>query len=277
MNIIFFGSGKYVIPIIEVLKQNFDLKLVVTTEKETSDPVVKYSKANNIEYISTNKLDQTLSSKLLTLNCPIAVLASFGLIIPQSFLDLFPKGIINIHPSLLPKYRGTTPVQTAILNGDHKTGVSVMLLDRDMDHGPILGQKEEPILDTDTSDTLYTRLFTIGSQMLINIISTYLTDELIPEPQNHTDATYTKPLNRESGYINLDAKFSSKLQIASMVRAYFPWPGVWTTHRIKNQELRIKFLPNEKIQIEGKKPVSIKDFINGYSWGKDLVENLQLS
>ncbi|MDP2638206.1 MAG: methionyl-tRNA formyltransferase, partial [Candidatus Levybacteria bacterium] len=170
MNIVFFGSSKQVIPIIEVLRKNFDLKLVLTTEDPKpnlasqdqvlrSYPVVKYCLENKIPYLSVSTLsDQKVKSQLLSVNCQIAILADFGLIIPQEILNAFPKGIINIHPSVLPKYRGPTPVQTAILNGEKITGVSIIKLDEEIDHGPILGQEKEKILPTDTSESLYKRL-----------------------------------------------------------------------------------------------------------------------
>src|SRR3989344_935465 len=134
--IIFFGSSSHVIPIIETLNKNFDLKLVVTTENPLQGdalqnyPVAKYCVENKIPYLSVSNLSNpSLISHLSSLNSAVGVLADFGLFIPKEILNAFPKGIINIHPSLLPRYRGPTPVQTAILNGEKITGVSIMKLD----------------------------------------------------------------------------------------------------------------------------------------------------
>lgn len=277
--IVFFGSSKYVIPIIEVLNKNFNLEFVVTTEKATNDPVIKYCYQNKIKFISLKSFSAE-NWKNKKPQSQLAVLASFGVIVPQEIINLFFNGIINLHPSLLPKYRGTTPVQTAILNGDKKTGISIMLLDKEMDHGPILAQKKETILDTDTADTLYTRLFTLGSEMLSNIIYKYLEKTLIPKEQNHTLATFTKPLTRASGYINLEKNNDSKF-LARAARALYPWPGVWTKWKMKNNNFKIiKLLPknyedNFLIQIEGKKPLTVKDFLNGYPDEKEFLKKLK--
>ena len=287
MSVVFFGSSKFVIPIIEVLRKNFDLKLVLTTEKLPSKvpqgealrsyPVVNYCIENKIPYLSVSSLsDPNLKFKIENLKLKIAVLADFGLIIPQQILNIFPMGIINIHPSLLPKYRGPTPVQTAILNGEKVTGVSIMKLDNEIDHGPILGQEKEEILDADTSESLYKRLFEKGANLLLEVLPKYLNENLEPIPQNHQEATFTNHLTRQSGFLDFEKfKIKNSIKIKNLklkIRAYAPWPGVWANLMINGKVLRIKFLPEEKIQVEGKKPMSYKDFINGYP---DAAKNLE--
>lgn len=304
MNTVFFGSSKYVLPVIEILKNNFNLELVITTEKNPTDPIINYCNKNNIKYVSTLKIDDDLKSKLKASNVKVAIAASFGVIIPQDVLNIFSKGILNIHPSLLPKYRGTTPVQTAILNGDKKTGVSIILLDKNMDHGPILQQKEINILDTDTGETLYIQLFKIGSLMLLKLIPLIFENKITLKVQNHEKASFTKPLIKDSGHIVLNQKYPLtnankskyleigdwKLKIERSSRALYPWPGVWTrlplsenedndmqTKLIIPKQLRgkiIKFLPENKVQVEGKKPMAIKDFINGYENAKEILEKV---
>lgn len=271
--VIFFGSSKFVIPILEVLRKNFDLKLVITTEKNPTDAVPSYCKANNIEFLSVSNLsNQIVKSQLLNVNCQTAVLTYFGLIIPKEILQIFPKGIINIHPSLLPKYRGPTPVQTAILNGDKTTGVSIIKLDEQVDHGPILGQEKEGILDTDTAESLYKRLFEKGASLLLKILNNYLKGSLKPIAQNHKEATFTKHLTRQDGYLSISNVTTTVVRIERMIRAYFPWPGVWTRLRQDSGQSKIiKFLPDKKIQVEGKKPMSYKDFINGYPNAKSVI------
>ena len=278
--IIFFGSSKFVIPILEVLRKNFDLKLVLTTENPNlalqgealQTPVIRYCVKNKIPYLSISNLsDPTLNSQLSTLNSEVAVLADFGLILPDKILNAFPKGIINIHPSLLPKYRGPTPVQTAILNGEKITGVSIMKLDKEIDHGPILGQEKEEILDTDTADILYKRLFEKGANLLIKVLPNYIKGSLKPTTQNHKEATFTKTLTRQDGYVDISKIKMQKSKIDRMIRAYFPWPGAWTNLRINDKLLRIKFLPGNKIQAEGKKPMTYKDFQNGYPNAKGVI------
>lgn len=281
--VIFFGSSSYVIPILEVLRKNFDLKLVITTEKNPTDAVPSYCIANKIPYLSISDFsDPSLISHLSflishfsPLISPAGVLADFGLIIPKEILNAFPKGIINIHPSLLPKYRGPTPVQTAILNGEKITGVSIIKLDEEIDHGPILGQEKEEILDNDTSESLYKRLFEKGANLLLKVLNFYLKGDLKSIAQNHSKATFTKSLTRNNGFIDVSNLKTAVTKIDTMIRAYYPWPGVWSEIRISKSEIRrIKFLPKEKIQVEGKKPMSYKDFLNGYPQAKTLIERI---
>ncbi len=274
MKIVFFGASRFVIPVIVLLTKKFDLVLVVTTEKKVTDPVPAYCLTNDIPYLSVSKFDDVVKAGLKNIHASVAVLASFGIILPMEVLTLFPKGILNVHPSVLPLYRGPTPVQSALLNGDAETGVSIIKLDVEMDHGGILGQEKVVISETDTAESLMDMLFRKGANMLVRIIPDYVSGKLEFVEQDHSKATFTKRLlTREDGFIDSDNP-PSKEQMQRMIRAYYPWPGVWSKIRIKNQELRIKFLPGNKIQAEGGKPMSIKDFLNGYPQVKKFIENL---
>ncbi len=267
MKVIFFGSGKYAISVIKVLKKEFDL-FVFTTEKEKQSFLIRYLDENNVDYKSINSF---LKEDVLKHKANLGVLANFRLIVPKEILNLFPLGILNIHPSLLPKGRGATPGQEAIVNNDKLTGVSIIKLDEKLDHGPILAQKEEEIKDNDTADSLYQRLFEIGADLLYQNIKQYIKGNLKLVVQDDSKATYTKTLTRESGFINAN---NPPKNLKTMIKAYFPWPGVWTEKNGK----RIKFLPNDKIQVEGKKEVKYKDFVNGYpNIGKELLNKLGLS
>ena len=263
MKIVFFGSSGYVLPVIEKLKKDFEIELVVTTEKEDG-AVTKYSIEHEIPYVSVSSLsDQNTRYKILNTKSELAVLADFGLIIPETILHKFKYGILNIHPSLLPKYRGSTPVQSAILNNEKETGVSIIKLDDRVDHGPILAQTKEEIRSNDTAQSLYDRLFEIGSDFLYQNIKQYIKGKLKLIEQNNEKATFTKILTRNDGYFELDNPPSlEKLDL--MTRAYYPWPSAWTRSMINGKSSIIKFLPQKKLQVEGKKPVSYKDFINGY-------------
>lgn len=264
MKIVFFGSSDYVLSVIEKLKKDFEIELVITTEKELKDPIIAYCKKNQLPYLSTKNLsDQDTKYKILNTKSDLAVLADFGLILPETILNKFKYGILNIHPSLLPKYRGSTPVQSAILNNEKETGVSIIKLDDRVDHGPILAQTKEEIRSNDTAQSLYERLFKIGSDLLYQNIKHYIEDGLKLIEQNNEKATFTKILTRNDGYFELDNPPSlEKLDL--MTRAYYPWPSAWTRSMINGKSSIIKFLPQKKLQVEGKKPVSYKDFINGY-------------
>jgi len=265
MKVVFFGSSRYVLPIIEVLKNNFDLTLVVTTEKQSADAVPKFCLENKIPYISISSFDDK------KIGSEIGIVADFGLMIPSKILNAFEHGLLNIHPSLLPKYRGPTPVQAAILNGETKTGITIIKLDEEMDHGPILLQVEEPIAAFDTAETLYERLFKIGAELLSQNINKYIKGQIKLTKQDHSRATITARLTRKDGHIDITNPPSPEM-LDRMIRAYHPWPGVWSKWQMANGKWRIvKFLPEGRIQVEGKKPMSYKDFLNGYPEAKGII------
>lgn len=273
VNIIFFGASQFVLPILDVLKANYNLSLVLTTEKEISDAVPSWCMENEVKYVSIIKIDQNIVQKIVCEKPEFAILAYFRLILPKKLLSIFPEGIINIHPSLLPKYRGPTPVQTAIKNGDKTTGVTIIKLDEEVDHGAIFTQTEEPILADDTANSLHRKLFLKGAELLVENINKYLNKTLKPKEQNHENATYTQRLTRENGYIDINNP-PAKKNLDRLVRAYYPWPGVWTRQIINGKSSIIKFLPRQKVQVEGKKPVSIKDFLNGYPEISEKMEKI---
>jgi len=274
---VFFGSSKHVIPIIETLKNNLELSLVITTEHGPNSPIASYCKKYKLHYyivLEFRKQKEEIIKKIQSTKAELGVLASFGAVIPNDVLHTLPKGVINIHPSLLPKYRGPTPVQTTILNGDKTTGVTIIKLDEEVDHGPILAQRKEPILENDTAESLYERLFKLGAGSIVSTIKLYLERKIIPFEQDHKKGTFTHHLTRQDGYIDLTNPPSPE-KLQRMIRAYYPWPGVWTKLKIESGKLKIiKFLPENKIQVEGKKPMNYKDFINGYPEAKDIIEKL---
>src|SRR3989344_142238 len=268
--IVFFGSGPYVRTIVASLSEAFDIPLVVTTE-------IKPNLPEGLNFISVSKFTPETIEKIKSLNCNVAVLASFGIIVPGEVLNLFRLGIINIHPSLLPLYRGPTPGQTALLNGDKKTGVSIMKLDSEIDHGPILVQEEAKIESNDTSDSLYKKLFQQGAQLLVRTLPNYLNGELAPFEQDHSKATSTEHLSRESGFIDInDERRTTSEELDAMIRAYYPWPGVWFKTKLNGVVRIVKLLPEQKIQVEGKNVMALSDFLNGYPEGENIIRQLGL-
>lgn len=292
--IVFFGSGPYVVPILEKLKESFDLILVFTTEEEKLTnkrfgPVFSFCRENNIETTSLYQFEAGNILELESSKANVAILASFGLFIPNEVLNLFPLGIINIHPSLLPLYRGPTPIQTALLNGETKTGVSIMKLDSEIDHGPILGQATLAIEPQDNAETLYKKSFKIGAEILVDLLPKYISGDLKPNEQDHSKATFTEHLTRESGLIDINSKELElgnwKLELDRRIRAFYPWPGVWFKYQCHPEQSEgsrlnnktIKLLPEARIQVEGKNPMSLKDFKNGYPEGEEILSKLNLS
>lgn len=277
---VFFGSGTYSIPIIESLA-DFNVQLIVTTEadptasRKEENQFVSYLKSKSLPFISSRLKNHDDIEKIKSLQPTIGVLASYGAILPSEILELFPLGIINVHPSLLPLYKGPTPVQTTILNGDTKTGTTIIQLDDKVDHGPIISQEEVALSGRETTEDLKAQLFKLGADMIHDILEELQEKEkIIARPQDHTKEVFTKKVTRESGHIDLTAP-PSKEVLDRMIRAYYPWPGVWTQAKIKGQELRIKLLPNEMLQVEGKRAMSYKDFMNGYGEkGRELLKNI---
>ena len=148
-------------------------------------------------------------------------------------------------------------------------------MDADADHGPLLSTKTFTVHPTDTFETLMNHLFKLGAEMIPTTITNYADGKIIPEPQDDTNAVFTEKITKTDGYLDIK-KLAPKEKIDKMIRAYYPWPGVWTQVKIKNKEVRIKFLPNAVIQMEGKKPQTVKDFLNGYPELKNTIEEILL-
>ena len=211
----------------------------------------------------------------------MGVVVAFGAILPQWVIDKFPLGIVNIHPSLLPKYRGTSPIQGAILNQEKETGVTIIKLDDEMDHGPILAQQTVgaenflPLQET-TAGELYDKLFQMGADLLIKILPDYIAGKIELKPQDDSLATFTKKLSKEDGKIDW---IKSPAEIHAHVRAMNPWPGAWTIWSsfakasADKQDKRLIIwktslvgtsLQIDEIQMEGKKKMAFAEFTRGY-------------
>jgi len=225
--------------------------------------------------ISVAQPESLADYRLPTTACLFGVLAAYGKVVPKEVIDFFPKGIIGVHPSLLPKYRGATPIQNIILNGDEKTGVTLFLMDEKVDHGRIISNTELPISNKDTYTTLEEKLAKAGAELLVKILPAYLKGKIIPMEQNHTEATSTKKFKTEDAFVPIEdlemALLGNKekaFRIDRMVRALNPKPGAWTLSPSADGKSpqRIKLLGSSiaegkvmltKIQVEGKKPQEI--------------------
>ena len=276
--IVFFGSGWYTVPVVEKLLPH-GLDLVVTTEKNPDSEFLKFCKDNAIKFISCQTAKDIISHKSLIINHSLAVLASFGAIIPNSIISEFANGIINIHPSLLPKYKGPSPIQYQLLNGETTVGVTLIKLDDYVDHGPILSQKPYSLQGYETAQDLLSILFEIGADMVTGQIEKLEKGETLTEtPQDHSRETWSYKIEKKDGFIDLSKFQTPDSQLQNMVRAFHPWPSVWFKANLKGQEKIVKLLPERKIQVEGKSPMNYKDFINGFGdEGKEILEKLNLS
>jgi methionyl-tRNA formyltransferase len=271
LTIIFFGTPDFNLPILEKLGGEFNLLGVVTTPDQilgrkkvlTPTPVKHFAITHNLPFIFTPKRlkeDTQLITDLKKLKPDLFIVSAYGKIIPQEILDIPKYGAINVHPSLLPKYRGASPIQTAILNGEKTSGLTFIKMDPEMDHGPILYQEEFDIAEDDTSEILHTKVFHRAANILINLIEDFTSGKIAPKEQAHTQATFTKIIKKEDGYFDI-ANTPKQQMLNRLVRAFYPWPNVWTKWNGKV----IKFLPGKLVQMEGKKPMNLREFLNGYS------------
>lgn len=276
MKIIFFGTPDYVLPVLDALYKEYrtvkekGIVAVVTQPPKPSgrEKKLEYSAVDTWAYKKGVEIHHDYE------NLPeaeLGVVASFGKIIPESVIKHFKYGILNIHPSLLPKYRGASPIQTAIAEGETITGLTIIRMDEKMDHGPIVSSFKEEILPTDTNETLRTKLFERSADFLIGLISSYIGGKIKPKTQNHIEATFTKLIKKEDGFV--ENIFEDPAKTERLLRAYRPWPGVWTKVNVNGTEKRLKILSAyldggrlvlEKVQLEGKKPVSGEEFEKAY-------------
>ena len=280
MKIIFFGTPRFAQIVLEKLIDSpFRPSIVVTAtdakfgrgQKLTPSPVKQTALKNDIGVLQPKSLS-SVASQLSDVD--LAILVAYGRIIPKEILSIPKYGFVNVHPSLLPKYRGPSPVQSAILAGDEKTGVSIMILDEQVDHGSILAQKEIPIEKDDTLSQMAEKLALAGAKLLIETLPYYLDGAIVPQPQNHKEATFTKHISKQDGYVDLKNP-PDKKTFDRMVRAFYPWPTVWTKLKTNDERLMtIKFLPEGKIQPEGKRSMSINEFRNGYPQVSEKIEGL---
>jgi len=159
--------------------------------------------------------------------------------LPAALINLPQYKTVNLHPSLLPKYRGPAPIQAALLNNDKTTGATLMLIDEQMDHGPIISQQSININPKDNYLILSKKLAALSSKLLIKTIPNYVSGKVKPQPQDHSQATFTKIIKKTDGLIT--AHKSAQL-IYNMWRAYTPWPGIYLKAKVKNKDLRINFI-----------------------------------
>ena len=232
--IIFFGTDDFSAPSLQVLiDEGYDIAAVITKPDSKSGrgqklaaPLVKQiAVANDITVWQPTRLIE-ISDDIAALGEITGVLVSYGKIIPQSIIDLFTPGIINIHPSFLPKYRGSSPIEAAILNGDEKIGISVMQLTAAMDAGPVYGFAEVPLSGTENQTQLYASIASKGAQVLKTFLPEILNNSCALLPQDESLATYTQKITKQDGVIDWN---KSAIQIEREIRAYATWPQSHTT------------------------------------------------
>jgi methionyl-tRNA formyltransferase len=236
MRVVFMGTPEFALPSLRVLVEGgYNIVGVYTRP----DRLAGRRRALTPPAVKTAALDYGLPvlqppglrrpeavEELASLRPDVIVVCAFGVILRQPVLDIPAKGVLNVHPSLLPRHRGASPIAAAILTGDEQTGVTIMLMDPGMDTGPILSQRAIPISPWDTGGSLGKRLAEVGAELLLEVLPRWLADEIEPQPQDDSLATQVSLLRKEDGAIdwNLPA-----IDIWRRVRAFNPWPGAFTT------------------------------------------------
>ncbi len=305
MRVIFMGTPEFAVPSLEHLILNQHQVAAVYTQPDkpagreravVSLPVKKAALAWGLPVVQpVNLKGAEAVEQLIGFHPDVIVVAAFGQILPQRVLDIPRYGCINVHPSLLPRFRGASPVAAAILAGDEFTGVSIMLMDRGLDTGPILVRAQIPISPQDTTGLLTIKLSLIAARVLQEALPRWQRGELTPQPQNDAEATYCSPISKEEGEIDWHLP---AIDIWRRVRAFQPWPGGYTAWQGRRLEIiEAVPLPGEstdgvgrvvaltpaaerskaafgvctgdgvlgvlRIQLEGKRAISAAEFLRG--------------
>ena len=219
--------------------------------KLTPSPLKVLAEKLNLPILQPLKArDEKFISELRELKPDLIVVVAYGQILPQTILDLPPFGCLNVHTSLLPKYRGAAPIQWAIADGEPETGVTIMKMDAGLDTGAILSTHRTPILPTDDSQILHDRLAQLGAELLIETISTFVAGRISPQAQPAEGSTYAAKIKKEDGRIdwNLSAQ-----KIWNRLRAFTPWPGAFT---FLKTELKPQLLKIWKVEVVGKSGIA---------------------
>jgi methionyl-tRNA formyltransferase len=219
--------------------------------------------------------DGQFISELREFKPDLIVVAAYGQILPQSILDLPKSGCVNVHTSLLPKYRGAAPIQTAILNGETETGVTIMKMDAGLDTGDILSQTRTPILPDDNSQTLHDRLAQLGADLLVATIPDFVAGKIQPRPQPAEGASYAAKIKKEDGKIDWSEPAE---KILNQLRAFTPWPGAFTFLKAESKLQLLKIWKAEIVEKSGNTGEILSADKNGIvaACGKDALRILEL-
>ncbi len=277
MKLAFFGTSQFAVPALKALHEaGHEICAVVTMpdqkagrEMQLTPPPIKLAAQElELEIFQPETLkSEEFFEKFSSWDCHMAVVAAYGNIIPEKYLDAMKYGFLNIHPSLLPRHRGPSPIQTSIMQGDEVLGVTIMKLDKGMDTGPLLAQIKFHPAPNETFVEIHDKLAALGAELLVETIPEYITEHIEPAEQNDSEATITKMITRADGHIDWSR---SPHEVYNLIRALNPEPGTWTTWREKTLAIKKAALDSSgnlqiiSLQLEGKKETPFKDFLNGY-------------
>ncbi len=244
MKIVFMGTPEFALPTLKALHLSSHSILSVITQpdkpkgrgqKLVVSPIKQYALDSNLPILQPKTVNNPEFIQSLKQNQPdLIIVVAFGQILSEAFLKVPKQFCINLHSSLLPKYRGAAPIHRAILNGDTKSGVTTMIMDKGMDTGDILLMQETPINENDNAQTLHDTLAETGGALILETLRRLEENTLLPVPQDHSQATYAAKLKKEEGLIHWE---KSAVNISNQVRGLTPWPGTYTL--LNKKRLRI--------------------------------------
>ena len=268
IKIIFFGTSDFAAPVLEALvKANYDVMAVITVPDKpvgrkqilTHPPIKLAAQKLGLNVLQPEKLKgnkeflNTLNTKYLIHDTALGVVAAYGKLIPPEIFNLPKHGTLNIHPSLLPKYRGPSPIQIAILNGDTETGITIMKVDEEMDHGNLVSSCQLLVSSQDNYEILSKKMAELGAELLIKILPDYLAGKIKLQPQDHAQATFTKKFTADDGEIKPD---DTPEQAYNKIRALNPEPGTYFWINKNNKKTRLKILEVEPLSYLEAQPLS---------------------
>ena len=259
LRIIFMGTAELSCASLEKLcgDERFQVVAVVTQPdkpkgrelKLTPSPVKILAEKLQLPVLQPPRArDEKFIASLREYKSDLMVVVAYGQILPQSILDLPRHGCLNVHTSLLPKYRGAAPIQWAIADGEPETGVTIMKMDAGLDTGPILSTRRTPILPTDDSQILHDRLAQLGAELLAETIPDYVAGKISPQPQPATGSTYAAKIKKEDGQIDWN---SPAEKIVNRLRAFTPWPGAFTFLQAESKPQLLKIWKAEVVETSG--------------------------
>lgn len=267
MKIIFMGTPDFaVVPLEEIYKAGHEIVLIVTqpdkprgrSGKLAPSPVKSWALEHDIEVFQPKKIrDEDAVEYLSKIECDIAVVAAFGQILPKSILDMPRFGCINVHASLLPKYRGAAPIQWAILNGEKKSGVTIMQMGEGLDDGDMLLTREVILDGTETGGSLFDDLALLGGKAVVEALELIEQGSINPVKQDESAATHVSMINKELGRINWS---DAAERIERYVRGLNPWPSAYSSFKGKNLKIwRSHVVPSEELDSKGVNPADYKE------------------
>ncbi len=297
MRIVFFGTSNVALPVLDLLQRTYEVAAVVTQpdkpvgrkQELSQSPVSVLAQEMGVKTLKPDRVkgNDLFRMELAGLNADLFIVVAYGKILPKEIIEMPRLKTLNVHFSQLPKYRGPSPIQFALLNGDPVTATSIMVLDEELDHGPVLTAEKYTIASDDNYLSLSTNLAHVSARVLSTMLPDYAEGRLAAVEQDHAQATYTKIITKDDGRVDWS---KTSRQIYNQFRAFFPWPGIWTKWNGKVLKItdcsvlegQVSDQPGtvldggtvacgdgtllriSSLQLEGKAETDIASFLNGY-------------